>query len=108
MKLVGKTVGAMLIAGSAMLASTAPAQARTYVQVGIGTGYYGDGYYRTGYRDGYRGYRGYDRWDRRDYRRHHRYNRHYRNDWRGYRDQCWTQWRYDPYYGRREKVRYCR
>lgn len=66
--------------------------------------YYGGGYYDPYYDRGYghydRGYGDYDRgyYDDRYYRRHHRYS---------YRDRCYTRRVWDPYWGRRVKVRYC-
>ena len=49
-------------------------------------GYYGGGYYNGGYyaQPGYYGYR------------------------RVYRPRCWTQWRWDPYYGEQVPVQVCR
>jgi Ni/Co efflux regulator RcnB len=103
MKLFWKGVAAVLIAGSAMTVSAAPAQAQ----------YYNDG----GWRGEWRGDR-HDRWDRRDhYDRRDRYDgrrnwrgddaRYYRGHYRG-RERCWTERRYDPYRDRRVKVRICR
>ena len=114
-------IGALVATGSVALAAPA-AQAQTSWSVSVGSGpvyaaptyvgyrgydrgYYSDGYrYRDGYRDGWR----HRDWDRRDgwgYR-----DRHWRGDrYRaGYRARCYKDWRYDPYYGRRVKVRICR
>ncbi len=46
--------------------------------------------YHGGYRDGWRGDRG------------HHWN------YRGYRQRCWTEWRYDYYRRRDVRVRICR
>jgi len=54
-------------------------------------GYYNNGYYNNGYYDnGYYAQPGYY-----SYRR-------------TYRPRCWTQWRWDPYYGEQVPVRVCR
>jgi len=105
------TMGVALLVGASGAVTAAPAEARTQVYLGIGSGY-GPGYYDAGYRDGYRGYgdgyrdrdwrggyRGRD-WDRRGWRGGNR--------WRGgYRDRCWTEWRWSRYNGR-VPVRICR
>lgn len=49
--------------------------------------YYDRGYYDRGY------------YPRRGY---------YYEDYRRYRPRCYTEWRYDPYWGDRERVRICR
>ena len=57
--------------------------------------YYGGGYYDRGYYD--RGYYGGGYYDR-DYYRGHRGS---------YRERCYTRRVWDPYWGRRVRVRYC-
>lgn len=99
MNILWKGVTAVLIAGSAMMAASAPAQARDYRDgYRYGQNYRGD-YYRG---DRWRGDR-WDRHDRRDWRRDHR-----RSNWRGDRRRCWNEWRYDRYRDRDVRVRICR
>lgn len=99
MNILWKGAAALSLAITALGATAAPAQAQ----------YYGDGY-----RDGYRDWRGDRDGDRRwDNRRHWRDDRrHWRGDrrhyYRGYRQRCWTEWRYDYYRDRDVRVRICR
>ncbi|MGV3769201.1 MAG: hypothetical protein ACO1NM_04125 [Sphingobium phenoxybenzoativorans] len=97
MNILWKGVTAVLIAGSAMIAASAPAQAHDRY------GWRGDNYRGDYYRgDRWRGDR-WDRYDRRDWRRDHR-----RSNWRGDRRRCWNEWRYDRYRHRDVRVRICR
>lgn len=98
--LVSRLVSAMTIAGAVLAAVPAQAHDRD---------------------DGWRGDR-YDRgWHDRDWHdrdwRDHRWRgderRYWRGDydrryWRGDYRRCWTDWRYDPYWGERVRVRICR
>lgn len=99
MNILWKGAAALGLAITALGATVAPAQAQ----------YYGDRY-----RDGYRDWRGDRDGDRRwDNRRHWRDDRrHWRGDrrhyYRGYRQRCWTEWRYDYYRDRDVRVRICR
>jgi hypothetical protein len=80
--------GSAIAAGVAGLAIGAALSSRNRYD----RGYYGDGYYYDGprYRDSY-----------------YSYDRPYR--YRGYdRGGCYTRRVWDPYYGRRVRVRYCR
>ncbi len=102
MNIFWKGVAALSLA-VAGLSVTAPAQAQYY-----------------GHRDGWRSDRGdHGRWNRErrwDNRRHwrgddrRRWNQRYgyRDNWRGYRQRCWTEWRYSRYEDRRVRVRICR
>lgn len=88
----GAAMVSLAIAG---ISAAAPAQAQYY------GGWRGDRDYRSDHR----------RWDnnrRWDDRRHWRGDR---RDWRGnrgYRQRCWTEWRYDRYRDRDVRVRICR
>jgi hypothetical protein len=107
---IGKAMLAGLALATASLGVAMPAQARTYVEIGIGSGGYHAPYYREGYR--------YRDWDRERWHRHHyrdwRRDRHWRGRegwrgdrrWRG-RDRCWTQWGWTRW-GDRVPVRVCR
>lgn len=81
------------VAGLAIGAALASGRRDRYYDRG-GYGYYNRGY---GYYD--RGY-----YPRRAYNRGY-YNRGYYD--RGYGYRCRTRWTYDPYVGRRVRVRYC-
>jgi 5-methylcytosine-specific restriction endonuclease McrA len=96
MNIIWKGAAALSLA-VAGLTMAAPAQAQ----------YYG------GHRDGWRGDRGQNwhgsRWDnRRHWRGDRRDWRDNRRNWRGYRQRCWTEWRYDYYRDRDVRVRICR
>ena len=105
---IGKAMLAGLALATATMGVAMPAQARTYVQLGISS-YEGDPYYRDyRYRDWER-----ERWQRHHYRdwRNDRYwrERDYwrdRRHWRG-RDRCWTEWRWNRW-DERVPVRICR
>ena len=102
MKLMWKSVTAVLIAASSLTMAAAPAQAHDSDYRWRGNGGY-DRYY-----DGR-----WDRRDRRDWRRNHWRDdrRHWRGDrayWRGDRRRCWNEWRYDRWRDRDVKVRICR
>lgn len=103
MNIVWKGAAALGLAITALGATAAPAQAQYYG--------YGDNY---GSRDGYREWRGDRDGDRRwDNRRHWRGDRgawrgDRRHHYRGYRQRCWTEWRYDYYRDRDVRVRICR
>ncbi len=94
MKLIWKSVAALVLAGSALTA--VPAQAQ----------YYGGGYRDGGYRDGGwrddRGYRDDRRWDR-----GRRWDGDRRHGWRNNHRRCWSEWR-RGYRGERVRVRICR
>ena len=98
MKLVWKAaaLASLAIAG---ISAAAPAQAQNY------GGWRGDRDYRRDYRSDHRRWDNNRRWDD---RRHWRGDR---RDWRGnrgYRQRCWTEWRYDRYRDRDVRVRICR
>ena len=97
--------GALALAGVAL--TPAPAQARTFVSIGLGSpGYYGGGYYGRPYREyyGYNGYGGYSGYYGRPYAYYDRgyYNRgyydrgyygpEYRYRHRGYRHRYGRRW----------------
>ncbi len=99
MSMLWKGAVAVSLTVASLGAAVVPAQAQ----------YYG---YNNGWRDG-RDYRSDRRWDRGrhwDNRRHWRGDnrRHYRQSYRGYRQHCWTEWRYSRYADRRVRVRICR
>lgn len=103
MTLFWKSAAALTLTIAGLGATAIPAQAQ---------------YHGSGYRDGWRGDRGDHRWndrrrdDRRwDDRRGWRGDRRYyngRDHYRGYRQRCWNEWRYDRYRDRRVRVRICR
>jgi hypothetical protein len=81
----GNTAGAAVLGGIVGLgvgAAIASSNRDRYYD----RGYYNGGYYNNGYyaQPGYYGYR------------------------RAYRPRCWTQWRWDPYYGGQVPVQVCR
>lgn len=101
MTILWKGAAALGLAITALGATAAPAQAQYY---GYGSGY-----------NEWRGDRDDDRrWDNRRHWRDDR--RHWRGAWRGdrrhyyrgYRQRCWTEWRYDYYRDRDVRVRICR
>ncbi|MFC3440345.1 hypothetical protein ACFOKF_03875 [Sphingobium rhizovicinum] len=100
MKLLWKGAAALSIAVAGLSAAAVPAQAHDR-----GYGWRGD-------RDGRWDRRGWDnrRWDdRRHWRGDRRDWRGYRGYYRtGYRQRCWTEWRYDHYRDRDVRVRICR
>jgi hypothetical protein len=114
-KLITKTIGG-LVAAAALVAAASPAEARHrrhhnnsgavisagIIGLGLGAaiassnrGYYGRGYYDPYYRN-YDPYYGPAYYPPRGYYRHRPYRRH-----------CVTRRVWDPYWGRRVKVRYC-
>ena len=105
MNMIWKGAAALIVAGSALTAVSAPAQAQYY-----------RGDYRGGW-DGDRGGRGDHGWrgdrsdwrgDRGDWRRDRHWRRdHNRHGWRDNYRRCWTEWR-RGYHGQRVKVRICR
>lgn len=90
MTLFWKSAAALGLAIASIGATAAPAEAQSWRG-----------------RDGWRGDHG-SRWDhgrRWDNRREWRGHRGYRG---GYRQRCWTEWRYSHYRDRRVRVRICR
>jgi hypothetical protein len=119
---------ATLVIGASLASVAAPAEARRRHHRGdddaawaIGAGLLGLGivaaiassdrgrYRHRYYDDYYGGYYGggYGYYDRGYYGRHYYDDRYYRRHRYGYRDRCYTRRVWDPYSGRRMRVRYC-
>ncbi|MCI4591339.1 hypothetical protein MOK15_14720 [Sphingobium sp. BYY-5] len=105
MKFFWKSAAALALAVASLGAVTAPAQA----QDRGGHSWRGDRDRDGRWNDRRRDNRRWDdrrhwRGDRRDWRGHRGYDRpRY-----GYRQRCWTEWRYDHYRDRRVRARVCR
>lgn len=102
MNILWKGIAAVTLAVASLGAATVPAQAQ----------YYGDRDGWRGDRDGRDWRRDNRRWDnRRHWRGHDRryWNRGYARPHRYvYRQRCWTELQYRPYYDRTVRVRVCR
>lgn len=98
MNILWKGAAVLGLTFTALGAATVPAQAQYYRYDGWG----GDREWR--HRDGDHRWEHRRHW--RDDRRHWRGDR--RHYYRGYRQRCWTEWRYDYYRDRDVRVRICR